>query len=370
MFIRSLSFAAALALILSAAPWVARSAPPATAPADDATRVLADEVKTKGWIAYAARSAKGDWDIFLCRPDGSAIRNITATPDTNEAYPQFSRDGRHLLFRRLPKNESIDGNRYGAQGELIMADADGAHATSLGKSGVFPWACWSPDGTEIACLGLEGITIVDLATKRTVRKLDRKGFFQQLSWSPDGKWLGGVSNGFGEAWSIARMNLATGEANAVSNADCCTPDWFPDSAHLIFSNRMPGQKTNNGYGWTQLWRADGAGKERTLVYAEDNRHVYGGHISPDAKYVLFTGNMQEDGDPGSRGAPMSLLRLADAPAIRGPSPAVRALHPEAHNAPVLSLPVGWEPCWTFTEIPAPETQPASTQPATHSPAPR
>jgi hypothetical protein len=58
-------------------------------------------------------------------------------------------------------------------------------------------------------------------------------------------------------------------------------------------------------------RADGT--TRQLVYGEDGRHVYGGHVSPDGRYVLFTGNMQEDGDPANGGAPMGLMRLRDAP---------------------------------------------------------
>jgi Tol biopolymer transport system component len=191
---------------------------------------------------------------------------------------------------------------------------------------------------------------VDVASRKVVRTLPRKGFFQQLTWSPDGQWLCGVSNSFGASWSIGRMAVATGEANAVSTVDCCTPDWFPDSRNIIFSNRPRGQTTNKGYGWTQLWRADAEGKSRRLVYGEDGRHVYGGHCSPDGKYVLFTGNMQEDGDPGNAGAPMGLMRLADAPIIGGPSKELRSLHPKVNNGPVLVLPKGWEPCWTYTEI--------------------
>jgi Tol biopolymer transport system component len=148
------------------------------------------------------------------------------------------------------------------------------------------------------------------------------------------------------------MDAATGEANAVSREQCCTPDWFPDSRSLIFSNRPTGQKARDGYGWTQLWTADAEGKSRRLVYGEDGRHVYGGHVSPDGKYVLFTGNMEEDGDPGHAGAPMGLMRLADAPIIGGKSEALRAMHPGAKDGPVLVLPAGWEPCWTFADIPA------------------
>ena len=31
-------------------------------------------------------------------------------------------------------------------------------------------------------------------------------------------------------------------------------------------------------------------------------------------------------------------------------PAVRALHPKAKGGPILNLPSGWEPCWTYHEM--------------------
>ena len=288
---------------------------------------LADEVRGKGWIVFSARSERGDWDLFACRPDGSERRNVTNTPDSNEAATQFSRDGRRLLFRRIPRDETIDGNRYGTQGVLIIASADGTRQTPFGEDGEYPWATWSPDGNQLACLSIKGISIVDVNTHRVVRTLPRKGFFQQLTWSPDGRWLSGVSNSFGASWSVGRIDIATGEASAISGADCCTPDWFPESRMVIYSNRPGDQKENNGIGWTQLWRADADGRNRRLVYGEDGRHVYGGHVSPDGKYVLFTGNMREDGDPSHSGSPMGLLRLADAPVIGGDSQELRKLHP-------------------------------------------
>jgi Tol biopolymer transport system component len=326
-----------------------RAAPP---PTELAVGALANEVRTKGWIAYTARSAEGDWDLFLCRPDGSYVRSITRTSDYNEHSPQFSRDGRRLLYRRMPRNEKIDNNHHGTQGALVFANSDGTNPQVFGGEGEYTWASCSPDGKQIACLSIKGVSFIDVATKQVVRKLERKGFFQQVTWSPDGRWLCGVANSFGASWSIARMDAETGAANAVNRVDCCTPDWFPDSQNLIFSWRPPGQEVNNGYGWTQLWQADGEGKSRSLVYAEDGRHVYGGHVSPDGKYVLFTGNMQEDGDPGNAGAPMGLMRLADAPILGGDAARLKAEHPRYNTGPVLVLPAGWEPCWTSSESPA------------------
>jgi len=317
---------------------------------DEAVRHLSEEVCHKGWIVFCARSDKGDWDLFLCRPDGSSLHNITNTTQYNEAAPQFSRDGRTLLYRRLAREEQIDGNHYGTQGRLVFANSDGTSTEVFGENGQYPWASWSPDGKQLVCLSIKEIFFVDITSRQVISRLERKGFFQQLTLSPDGRWLSGVANSFGTGWSVARIDVVTGAANAVSQVDCCTPDWFPDSNHLIFSNRPEGQKANNGYGWTQLWMADAEGKARWLVYGEEGRHVYGGNVSPDGKYVVFTGNMQENGDTGNTGAPMALMRLAEAPIIGGESSELRSSHPEAKSGPLLVLPVGWEPCWTFTEI--------------------
>lgn len=313
---------------------------------------LAAEVRGMGWVIFAARSEQGDWDLFLMRPDGSQSRALTRTPEWHEAAPQFSRDGTRLLYRRLKRAETIDGNRYGEQGELVVANSDGSGAHSLGAEGELPWASWSPDGRELASLSIKGVAFADAATGKVSRLLPRHGFFQQVTWSPDGQWLCGVSNSFGTGWSIARMQAATGETSAVSSFNCCTPDWFPDGSRIIYSNRPAGQKANRGQGWTQLWMAEADGRNRRLLYGEDGRHVYGGYVSPDGKYVLFTGNVREDGDPERGGAPMGLMRLSDAPIIGGDSVDLRALHPGAKSGPVLNLPAGWEPSWTLSESPA------------------
>jgi Tol biopolymer transport system component len=337
-----------------------RAAP--AAPSEAVMR-LAAEVRAQGWIIFGARSSAGDWDLFACRPDGSSLHPLTRTPEFSEFSPQVSRNGRRLLYRRVKRDEKLDDNRHGEQGELMVANRDGTNPEALGADGELPWASWSPDGAQIASLSIKGIAFIDLTTRRIVRKLERKGFFQQVTWSPDGQWLVGVANAYGTGWSVARMQVVTGAAEALNRVNCCTPDWFPDSRSVIFSWRPPGQKSNPGYGWTQLWMVDAEGKTRRLVYGEDGRHVYGGHTSPDGKYVLFTGNVQEDGDPGNAGAPMGLMRLSDAPIIGGESKELRLLHPGANTGPVLTLPAGWEPCWTMSETPgAPASLSASVDP--------
>jgi Tol biopolymer transport system component len=307
---------------------------------------LAREVRDKGWIVHGSRTAQGDWDLFTMRPDGSDRRNVTNTPEFNEGLPRFSPDGTTILFRRIPAGERFDNNRHGIQGQLVLMKSDGTHVESIGKEGEFPWASWSCDGKKLACLSPRGIDIYEIATRNVTAHLERKGTYQQMIWSPDGKWLSGVANSFGTGWSVVRIEVATGAINAVSKIDCCTPDWFPDSRTVIYSYRP--------HDWTQLWMADATGEKRRLLFAEDGRHVYGGCVSPDGNYVLFTGNKEEDGDSTNAGAPMGLLRLRDTPTIAGVSEAARKEHPDAKAAPVLTLPPGWEPHWT-------RAKPESTQ---------
>jgi Tol biopolymer transport system component len=313
---------------------------------DDKVAQFAREVSGKGWIAYASRGENGTWDLFLMRPDGSARRNITGTPDCEEGGPRFSPDGKKLLYRCYAKGTTIHHDLWGFQGNLMIAEPDGSKPVQVGGDREFPWASWSPDGKQIACLTQKGIQIVDLETKKVVRELPRQGIYQQLFWSPDGQWFCGVANAR-MMWTVVRMHAQTGALNIVHEFQSCTPDWFHDSQHLIFPCRAAGQK---GYGFTQLYLSDGDGREMKLIYGEDGFHIYGGALSPDDKYVLFTRCPQDGGGSEKSGAPICVMRTADAPAVAGPSPALRQAHPEAKDAPVLQLVDGWEPCWTYAEI--------------------
>jgi Tol biopolymer transport system component len=305
---------------------------------------LAKEVASRGWIVFSAKTEKGDWDLFLMRPDGSQRRNITETPETSEAAARFSPDGKKLLYYRMPKGEILDNNKYGLY-ELVIANADGTNPVSYG--GEYPWASWSPDGKQISCLAKSGIQIVDLATKKVVRRLDRKGIVEQLFWSPDGKWFTGTANGLGEHWAIGRLDAATGELNCVSDGDCfnCTSDWFPDARSIVYSKGHP--KTE---GWAQLWKADGEGKVKGMLYGEIGRHVYGGFISPCGRYALFTRSREDLGKVDNSQTTMALIRLADAPVVAGPSEVLRRQYPKAKDGPVLDLGQGWEPHWTLAEV--------------------
>lgn len=313
-------------------------------------RKLAEEVRDKGWLVYCARGGNGTWDLFASRPDGSAARNLTNTPDWEEAGPSFSNDGKKLLYRRLRKGAVIDHDLWGFQGQLMIANAGGGAAEPFGGEGEYAWASWSPDGNRLLCLTRREIQIVDIASKSVFHSMPRKGIYQQLFWSPDGKWLTGTGNFGGMQWSVVRMGAETGAVNAVSAFQSCTPDWHPDSRRVIFSSRPADQSPDNPYGWTQLYMADGEGQLVQLLYGEDGYHIYGGCVSPDGRYVAFTKSEADGGASERSGAPIHVMRMNDAPVVAGDSPFLEPKYPSAKPGPVLTLPAGWEPEWTHEEV--------------------
>ena len=311
---------------------------------DGPEKELAEDVPRQGVDhRIAPRAAAGIGTCFSCGRTAPGERTSPVRPlSTRRA--KFSPDGRKILYYRLPKDAAVDNNTYGTY-ELVIANSDGTDAVAYGKQ--FLWASWGPDGRQMACLSMKGILLVDLADKQIVRRLERKGIVQQLGWSPDGKWLCGTANGLGEYWAIGRMSVATGAINAVSDTDCynCTPDWCPDSAHVIYSKGLPRTE-----GWAQLWMSDGEGRERSMIYGEIGRHIYGGALSPDGKYALFTRSEQDLGKVDNSRTRMALMRLTDAPIVGGKSEVLRKLYPSAKTGPVLDLSWGWEPHWTYAEV--------------------
>jgi Tol biopolymer transport system component len=180
-----------------------------------------------------------------------------------------------------------------------------------------------------------------------VHTLERKGIVEQLFWSPDGKSLVGTANGLGEHWAIGRMNAASGELNRVSDGNCfnCTPDWFPDSRRVVYSKGHPLTE-----GWAQLWMAEASGEGKHMLYGEIGRHIYGGAISPDCQFVLFSRSREDLGQVDNSYTEMALMRLKDAPVVGGKSEVLRKQYPEAKDGPVLDLSWGWEPHWTSAKL--------------------
>jgi len=86
-----------------------------------------------------------------------------------------------------------------------------------------------------------------------------------------------------------------------------------------------------------------------MLYAEDGRHIYGGCVSPDGAYVLFTRSKEDLGKVDNSQTTMAIVRWKDTPMIGGGSESLRAAYPDARSGPLLNLPAGWEPHWTYNQ---------------------
>ena len=342
-----------------------------TSAAEPDVAELRKEIAGQGWLVFAAhpaeiesgkliedQAARGQFDLYLARPDGSELTRITDTPDYHEIGGVFSKDGKKLLYRKVPASKKINHNQWGALGTLVIADADGSNPVEHGTDGEFPWASWGPDGKQIACLFKRDgkIRFFDLATKKLLREIPNKGIFQQLTWSPDGKRLVGPANIAGRKWNIIAIDAKTAETTLLTRALNCTPDWFQnDPTRVIYSNRnpalFPGKYDN--YGLTMLMQATADGKSRKLIYGNHNKHCYYGCTSPEDKYVVFG----DDPSDGIVAGELRILRLADTPIIPPSLKMLKLLYPGSKEGPVFSLKLpngtplrGFEPHWTYTKI--------------------
>jgi Tol biopolymer transport system component len=309
------------------------------------TAVLARELHGQGWIVFSAQTPRGDWDLFLMRPDGSERRALINTPDFNEAGARFSADGKRLLYYRMPKAEAVDNNTYGTF-DLVLADSAGSNAVVYGSG--YPWASWGPDGRQFAALTPKGIQIVDVRSRAVLRVIPRQGIVQQLVWSPDGKAFTGTANGLGAFWNIGWFPVSGGNINAVSETERynCTPDWCPDSARILYARgiipKQPGR--------AQLWVASAEGRERKMIYAESARHIYGACASPDGQYLLFTRSVEDLGAVGKSQTTMAVARWTETPMLGDAGPALRQEFPHGKPARWLGLGPGWEPHWTHHQL--------------------
>ncbi|MFN2121356.1 MAG: hypothetical protein ACK2T0_13290, partial [Anaerolineales bacterium] len=100
-------------------------------------------------------------------------------------------------------------------------------------------------------------------------------------------------------------------------------------------------------------KADGT--DRQLLYAEPARHLYGGCVSPDGQYVLFTRSEVDLGQVDNSRTRMALIRRQDTPMLGGDDEALTREFPQAHRGPMLDLGWGWEPAWTYAQA-APQTR--------------
>lgn len=148
-------------------------------------------------------SAERDYnfDIHVCRPDGSPQRRVTSHP-AHDTSPRWSPDGRQIVFT---------SNRHG-QWDVFVIGSDGSGERNLTNSPEDEARpTWSPDGRRILFSrtlagGKPDLFVLDLATGAATNLTQTPHAWEVISaWSPEGDRIAFGSDRDGN-WEIYTMD--------------------------------------------------------------------------------------------------------------------------------------------------------------------
>jgi hypothetical protein len=225
-------------------------------------------------------------------------RVIYHTLDHIEA-PNWSRDGKHLLFNsggriyRLPV--------AGGKPELI----DTAFADHCNNDHGL-----SPDGAQLAISdqSRDGKSLIYVlpASGGTPQLITKLGPSYWHGWSPDGATLAYCAERNGD-FNIYTIPVAGGEENRLTFTKGLDdgPDYSPDGKLIYFNSERTGRM--------QVWRmkADGSGQEQVTF---DEFNNWFPHPSPDGKWLVFLSYDKDvTGHPANKLVRLRLMPLAGGP---------------------------------------------------------
>ncbi len=225
-------------------------------------------------LAYVERSADANiWQLAISRSAGTVTSSTKFISSTrHEAGPQFSRDGRKIVFH---------SDRSGSP-EIWVCDANGANLQPLTSLGG-PYAGtprWSPDNRRIAFDAYSGghadIHIIDADGGVPGRLTTENSDDVAPSWSNDGRWIYFASNrtGRSEVWKVPADG---GDAVQVTKQGGFAAFESLDGQSIYYAKGL----NVNG-----LWRAGVGGGEEVQVL-EFPKVKYWGYWALTDKGIYF-----------------------------------------------------------------------------------
>lgn len=227
----------------------------------------------------------GNHDIFVMKPNGSQVRNLSNNPLSHDQAPAWSPDRTRIAFeaRRDEKNS-----------EIYVMTADGKNLVRLTLNRWFSSdPSWSPDGRKIAFeservgnweIGkIRKLEIYVMAPdgNNHVRLTNNSGVDRDPSWSPDGRKIAFTSGRRGRANPQIHVMASNGNGPArltrSPKADS-SPSWSPNGRKIAFSSKR------DGNGEIYVINANGKNLVRLTRHPEDD-HSPG--WSPDGRKIAF-----------------------------------------------------------------------------------
>ncbi|MEJ7926742.1 amidohydrolase family protein [Sphingobium sp. AN641] len=228
-------------------------------------------------------------DLYMVSTRGGAPENLTKDAAL-DADPAWSPDGRSIVW---------SSDRAGGLPELFIRDLATGKDRQLTSMETQPLgAAWSPDGTKVAFLdidgqwGVAGVCMVDVATGKVTRLQTSLGQPGSPSWSADGKYIvismshkysASFREGTNQAyviptngktepfWQIPEENMSLDTRSGSG------PAWSPDGT------RMAGIYE----GLLKLWPVDRDGKPLGPPRALASDTAFFPTWTADGKTILF-----------------------------------------------------------------------------------
>jgi TolB protein len=191
-------------------------------------------------LVFASTREEGDWEIHVIQVDGTEARRLTRSPG-RDAHPYYTRDRKEILFQS-PR----DGGGDEGEVDLYAMDLDGGNVHRLLSAPGF-------DGVPVPAPA--GGSIAYMHGKRTgdayhweIRTADARGrrdraitgnawSSQVPSWSPDGRRLAIFADPQGRD-QLFLLDVESGKPTplAPSPAADRTPSFSPDGRFVAFSS--------------------------------------------------------------------------------------------------------------------------------------
>lgn len=240
------------------------------------------EPPTEALIAFAS-DRTGNYDVYVMRPDGSAVQNLTQHP-AKDGDPSWSPDRRWVAF----------SSDRGGDADIYLLDLGGglnppAVIPAITGAGDQLHPVWARDGQRLAYVSNEDgdweifVSGIDGSGKRQLTYNSAWDSFP--TWSPDGRQIIFTSGRDGN-FELYAVDVETGAERRLTNhpASDAFPAYSPDGSRIVFVSARTGL--------LELYAADPRNVEGTLVRLTDSRATpqYNRYPdwSPDGRWIVFT----------------------------------------------------------------------------------